>query len=228
MRHHNIFYIASFLALGLLITGFTLYLSHPGIPNKMDPVPQQDDFKARWKSVDSLINLGLPKSALEITEKIYKKAKADGNHPQLIKALLYKIKLNAGFEEDFLVKTAEEIDSEIQQAQTPAKQILHSIQADIYWRYYQANRYKFMDRTPTPGNASSDVRTWDMKTLLDKIIGNFRASLANASELQKTNLEAYNAILETEEGSKIYRPTLYDFLAHRAVDFFMNDFTSFP
>ena len=41
--------------------------------------------------------------------------------------------------------------------------------------------------------------------------------------LKKTKLSDIDLILEKKEGSQKYRPTLYDFLAHRAVDFFMND-----
>ncbi len=65
-----------------------------------------------------------------------------------------------------------------------------------------------------------------MKTLVNQVIKNYLASLDNAVELKKTELKAYDVILETAGKSKKYRPTLYDFLAHRAADFFMNDESS--
>src|SRR5690606_9691076 len=37
---------------------------------------------------------------------------------------------------------------------------------------------------------------------------------------QKTNLGQFEAILLEVEGSKKFRPTLYDFLAHNALDFY--------
>ena len=40
---------------------------------------------------------------------------------------------------------------------------------------------------------------------------------------QEPIFDLFDPILETEAGSKVYRPTLYDFLAHRALDFFRNE-----
>ena len=49
-------------------------------------------YEKLWQKVDSLDKKGLPKSALEVVEKIYKKAKEDKNSPQYIKAVIYKMK----------------------------------------------------------------------------------------------------------------------------------------
>ena len=190
-------------------------------------IPQDyETYQDEWDKVESLIKKGLPKSALEIVESIYSKAKNENNHPQFIKATLYKIKLKADFEEEFIENIISDLNSEIKQAGTPVKQILHSIEADIYRRYYQANRYKFMERTTTGNFDNNDIRTWDLKHLLGAIINNYTASIKDEDELKRTNLKVYDVILETTETSKKYRPTLYDFLANRAVDFFMNDESS--
>jgi len=187
---------------------------------------EYNKYKHDWETVDSLISVGLPKSALELVESIYDEAKAQNNAPQFIKASIYKLKLKADFEEEFIETTVADLKAEIEIAQSPTKQILHSILADIYWRYYQANRYKFLERTATTNPDFDDIQTWDLKTLLDAVIKNYSASLDNKDLLHQANLRDYDVILETATESKKYRPTLYDFLAHRAADFFMNDESS--
>ncbi|MCB0823357.1 MAG: hypothetical protein KDC09_11715 [Bacteroidales bacterium] len=222
MRKNKILYTGAVIIAALLISSFSLLNNAPVFNSIPEPAAPGDDFQKEWKAVDSLISLGLPKSALEITEKIYKQALATENHPQYIKSLLYKMRLNADFQEDFLVKIVEELQGEIKKSEPPVKEILYSIQAEIYWRYYQSNRWKFMERSTVSGSPSDDIKTWDLKTIMGRIIQNYQASLEDPKSLKKINLKDYDAIL-SPGNSKEIRPTLYDFLAHRAVDFFMND-----
>ena len=61
--------------------------------NQNSIIDKQDNKnKKEWAKVDSLEKKGLPKSALEIVEAIYKNAKQTNNSPQLIKAITYKLK----------------------------------------------------------------------------------------------------------------------------------------
>ncbi len=181
------------------------------------------NYKQQWSKVDSLEKKGLPKSALEVVEKIYTKAKEEGNKPQFIKAVLYKIKLQTDYQEDYYKKIFNDLNTEIAGASTPEKQILHSITADIYWTYYQYNRYKFLERTETVNFNKDDIETWTLRDIVDKVTYHYRQSLSKSDELKKINLKDYDDILIAKKNSKKYRPTLYDFLAHRAVDFFMNE-----
>ncbi|MCK4637875.1 MAG: hypothetical protein KAT33_00485, partial [Bacteroidales bacterium] len=175
---------------------------------------------------DNFINQGLPKSALKVVEIIYKRAKKSNNAPQFIKATLFKMRLQSDFQEDFVEKIINDLNEEIKTSDEPVKQILHSILAEIYWGYYQVNRYKFLNRTETINIESNDIKTWGLKKIMQEIISNHMLSLKDPDELKKILLEKYNIILEKKENSKKYRPYLYDFLAHRAIDFFMNDESS--
>ncbi len=225
MKTRIIFFI-SLLFFAVITSSFSLLYTSCNSVNSMVPPPNYDTYEQEWQKVDSLIKKGLPQSALEMVETIYDKSLLEDNHPQYIKATLYKIKFMSEFEEEFIEKIIEDLNLQISKAETPVKQILHSITADIYWRYYQANRYKFLDRTTAINIEKDDIRTWDLKTLLDEVIKNYQASLEGSDELKMTDLKAYDVILETSKESKKYRPTLYDFLAHRAVDFFMNEESS--
>ena len=183
----------------------------------------QKAYETEWKEVESLVRKGLPQSALAIVDDIYKQSKAENNAPQFLKSALYQIKLRADYQEDYMETSLAQIKDELGKSISPISQVLHSIQAELYWRYYQGNRYKFMDRTSISNPDPADMKTWDLKTLVNEVTLNYLASLDNADQLKKINLDLFDPILETEAGSKVYRPTLYDFLAHRALDFFRNE-----
>ncbi|MEI8204061.1 MAG: alpha-2-macroglobulin family protein, partial [Bacteroidota bacterium] len=67
-----------------------------------------------------------------------------------------------------------------------------------------------------------DIKTWDLKKIVSKTIDHYLLSLRNPEALKAIPLKNYDEILVLQKGSKNYRPTLFDFLAHRAADFFMN------
>lgn len=175
-----------------------------------------------WKKVDSLTLLGLPQSALDIIEKIYLKAMQEKNDAQIIKALLYKAGNSYSYEEDAQEKSILQLEKELTKISYPAKPVLQSILATIYWRYYQTNRYAILSRTETSGFVSDDIQTWDAAKFVSKTSELYFSSLQNADSLKRTSLGIFDSILVQADGSKVFRPTLYDFLAHRALEFFMN------
>lgn len=182
-----------------------------------------------WKSIDSLANLGQPKSALDIVERIYKQARTENNAPQFLKAILYRIRLNSDFQDDFLNQSIRDLRSDIAVSQEPATSVLHSITAEVYWKYYQNNSYRFRSRTSLASSRSDSISTWDLKTITEAITNEYLLSLANETQLKQIPISSLDAVLESEPagrtnsrpGSAI--PTLYDFLAFRALDYFTSD-----
>ncbi len=188
---------------------------------------QQDGYDAcedQWKIVEQFELKSLPKSALAEVEKIYRKAKKTKNHPQLVKTLLYKSKFALTLEENAQLSIVQELKKETASANFPTKNILESILADLYWQYFQQNRWRFYNRTNTTQKIdSTDFRTWDLQTIFEETHQHYQRSLNNALTLQQTDLSLYNDILTTQKNSKKFRPTLYDFLAHRAIAFYKTD-----
>nr|NQU90990.1 hypothetical protein [Bacteroidota bacterium] len=187
--------------------------------------PMEKDYEKLWSKVDSLDKLSQPRSALLVIDEIYELAKSDRNTPQIIKANLYRIKLIAGFEEDYIEKAITQIQTEIKSAGSPEKQVLNSILGELYLRYYQNNRYKILDRSQVENVVLKDIKTWDVSTIFEHASQCYQKSLEDPKELQKTKLAAFSAILIEEDDSKSYRPTLFDFLAHRAIEFYQNEET---
>jgi hypothetical protein len=67
-------------------------------------VNAQNDYDELWFEVERFEVDGLPKSALEIADKIYEKADKTNNSPQIIKSLFYKSKFALTLEEDAQLK----------------------------------------------------------------------------------------------------------------------------
>ncbi len=220
MKTRSIFILCLF-GVVFVLTGYTMiHFTSRENPSQGNP---PEEFISEWKKVDSLVEQGLPQSALDIVREIYVKAQSTHNSPQFIKSVLYQMSLRSDFEEDYMEMFLADTREEISRAEFPVRQILYSIQAELYWRYYTMNRHLILGRTPIIDFENPDVATWDLSRFVSEMIACYEKSLEGDENLQKIPLKEYDAILSTEKDSKKYRPALYDFLAHRALDFFMNE-----
>lgn len=178
-----------------------------------------------WKKVDSLLNKsGLTESALKEVNQIYALAKKEKNEPQQIKALTYRIALDREKQESEQAATAAfaAFDKEIAGTTGNTKAILQSIAAGNYWQYYNNQRWRLRSRTATVNFVKNDVNTWSADDFHKKITELFQASLSNEAQLQQTKLSGYDAIIR-KGNVRGLRPTLFDLLAHRALDYFKSD-----
>lgn len=182
-----------------------------------------EDYGDLWKQLQDQENKGLTEDAEKTANQIYEQAKKDANTPQVIKALFHVYKYMAYKEENSQQKTIDKLNAEIQAAEQPLKSVLQSIMAGVYWQHFQNKRYQILNRTQMGEAAGDDFQTWDATKLTSEISRLYRASIEQAAMLQAIPLNMYDPILNIQDGSKTYRPTLYDLLAHQAVDYFIND-----
>ena len=191
-------------------------------------LPTDKDFNKLWKEVEQYQKKGLPKSAIKVVDKIYAEAKAQQNNPQVLKALLFKAGLEGSFQENALLKSITSFEEELKEAKTPEKQILYSLTAELYREYFLRNRYKIVQRgqLAEPGN---DPETWDAMQFNRVIESYYLKSMQPEDTLKKISLKEYDAILTlADSNSLVYRPTLYDLLASRAINYFSaNDYQTF-
>lgn len=181
------------------------------------------DYANNWKKVEELEKKGLTRSALKEVLNIYNLAVKDGNDAQQIKTCMYQVKYRNMLDEEGQENNIFFVDTLIDRAKSPSKNILQSMQAEMFWQYLQNNRWKFYDRTKLADEKSRDITTWSIDKLYTTITKLYRASLLNDNILKNTKLEGLDAIIIRGENTRQLRPTLFDFLAHRALEFFMND-----
>ncbi|MBA2562075.1 MAG: alpha-2-macroglobulin, partial [Chitinophagaceae bacterium] len=177
------------------------------------------NYTIQWKKVEDLVNKGLTKSALEEVSKIYEAAKRSKNDPQIIRALIYQVNLKQNIEEDANVKSIINIEKEITTAAQPAKSILLSISAGMYLNFFQQNRWKLYDRSKTYNFIKEDIETWNADDFHKKIGELYLASIKPEKLLQQTKPDQFDPIL-IKGNVRYLRPTLYDLLAHQALEYF--------
>lgn len=186
----------------------------------MIPV-MNDDYTAEWKVIDSLENQGLPESALEKVNELYQRAKNDNNPPQVIKTVLHIGKFITQLEEEGLPKAIKRVEEEMTNSTFPAKSVFQAILGNAYASYYQQNRWRLRDRTST-AESTGDFTTWSPNQLINRSRSLILASVQN-KQTSKIKTSDFNAILTKGKDSDKLRPTLFDILAHNAIDFFINE-----
>ncbi len=184
---------------------------------------QVKNYEARWKTVDELVQKkNLPKSALEEVKKIYALAKKEKQDAQVIKSLVYMTSLQQDNRENNQVQAIKDIEKEMALNKEPAVSILKSLLAGLYWQYFQSHRWNLYDRTNTVNFKKDDIATWTIEDFHKKIGDLYLQSIKNDQLLKQTKLEPFDAII-VKGNVRNLRPTLYDLLAHRALDYFKND-----
>ncbi len=183
----------------------------------------KNDYADNWKKVEAFEKKGLTKSALQEVIAIYQLAIKANNDAQQIKSCMYQIKYRNLVEEDSRENNIFFVDTLIKKAKAPAKNILQSMQAEMIWEYLRNNRYKFYNRTKLAEEKSKDIGTWSLAKLHATIAGLYKASLVDDNRLKETKLDGFDPIIVKGENTRQLRPTLFDFLAHRALGYFMND-----
>jgi hypothetical protein len=204
---------------------FLIFIFFISLQTKAQPIVK--NYEKEWKQVDAFVKKELPKSALEQVKKIYQLAKKDGStgspqDAQIIKALVYMTGLQQGITENSEVKSIADIEKEISTATEPAKSILNSLLAEMFWNYYQQHRWQLYNRTNTNGFKKDDIATWTTDDLHKKISELYLQSIKNTILLQQPRLNGYDGII-VKGNVRHLRPTLFDLLAHRALNYFKND-----
>jgi uncharacterized protein YfaS (alpha-2-macroglobulin family) len=183
----------------------------------------KNNYNSNWKKVEGFELKGLTKSALAEVLVIYKLAVKDNNDAQQIKSCMYQVKYRNMVEDDSHENNIFFLDTLISNAKAPAKNILQSMQAEVLWKYLQNNRWKFYDRTKLTEEKNKDISTWSMEKIHAVITKLYKSSLQNDALLKSTALDAYDPIIIKGTNTQALRPTLFDFLAHRALEYFMSD-----
>ncbi len=195
-----------------LITLFTISF----MPLKAQTIK---NYTASWKKVDAFIEKKLPKSALVEVKNIYSLARKEKQDAQIIKSLVYMTGLQEELRENNEILSIKELENEILGSKEPATSIINSLLAEKYYNYFQRVRWQLYDRTQTVNFKKDDIATWSASDFHKKISTLYLKSIKNDQVLKLTSLKAFDAII-LKGNARNLRPTLFDLLAHRALDYF--------
>ena len=141
------------------------------------------------------------------------------NTPALIQSLITRMKSQLEKDADTFPELIKEIETYAGTCPDSASvAVLHSMIAEMYNNYYMQNRWNINQRTELAGYVPDDIREWTSNLFKEKIKQELTLSLQPAQLLQQTPVSQYNLILKKGKDMPQLRPTLYDFLAFRAID----------
>lgn len=153
------------------------------------------------------------------TSSVITQAINDKNTPMLIKNLILKMKEQMEVNDDQfpeLIRNVENYTNSLTDSASVA--VLHSMLAEMYQNYYQRNQWTINQRTQLSGYIPEDMREWASNLFTNKIKEEIDLSLRPTVLLQNTPVSKFKDILEIGKDSQTLRPTLYEFLAFRALD----------
>lgn len=186
------------------------------------------NYEAKWNSVEANFKKGLNETAEKEIKTILLTAKAEKKDEQIIKAICnYRVSLHDR-DEKARYHDIQFFENELKESVFPVTQLLHSMLGDLYWTYYQENRWQILDRTSISHDQKSettniDPETWSADQFYETAHTHFIQSLNESNLSQRYSMSQLNEIIDKGENTEKLRPTLYDFLVHHAIDFFAQE-----
>ncbi|MEN6337859.1 MAG: MG2 domain-containing protein, partial [Phycisphaerales bacterium] len=173
-----------------------------------------------WRQVDEAINKGLPKTAAEVLDQIIPGALADQAYAEATKAICLKIVQEVRIQGNKSEERITRLQAQVATAPEAMKPVMETMLAHWFWQYFQANRYRFLQRTQTAQAPGEDFTTWDLARILAEIDKHFTLALAAEAQLKATPIAQWDDLIEKGTMPDKYRPTLYDFLVYEALSFY--------
>ncbi len=174
---------------------------------------------AEWAKVKDAMSKDQPKTVIELLQGLETSAAADKAWGEVAKSVILRLGLG-GRVEGGPQAALKAMDAEMEKAPEEVKPILRAIQAHWFHSYYQQNQWRFARRSATAEAPGEDIETWDLKRILAEVDKRFQAALADKAALQKLPVTTFGEIFTKGQLGDTFRPTVYDFLAHDALEFY--------
>lgn len=190
-----------------------------GVFSQTNRPMNRDHYANEWAKVAEFEKKSLPRSASATVNAILQQAVKDKNSPQIIKALIHqgKYDLTLDAQNDTLIfRNLNEMLGK--SGSVVEKSVLHSMLAELYLQYYQKDRWNIDQRTYLGDFVPADMKEWTRNIFFNKAVEHLDASVAAEEELVEAKVESYAAVVELGKASRRFYPTMYDFLARRAIE----------
>lgn len=186
-------------------------------------------YTQRWSTVENALNKGLNATAEKEVLAILKLAAAEKNTEQQLKAMCYYRITLRDRDEDSRINDIRYFEDESAKAVFPLKPLLQSILGDLYWTYYQEHRWDIMQRTPIVRDlgerGKAELDTWTASDFYEQAQDCHLRALQDEARLKEFKVSQLNVMLDPGVHTEKLRPTLYDIICFRALEFFEHEET---
>ena len=210
-----------FLSVVLLSVGTALFAGS-AFENE-GGIVDENQRKELWKQVEAANKKSLPKTAVDLLEKIYESAITDEEYPEAVRALAQKYLTEGNQSQPAVPYVIRKLGADMDSLPAKVQPIMKVVLANYFFSYYQNNRWRFAQRSQTGQAPSEDFATWDLARLLEEVDRLFTDALASSEELKTIPIADYDILLTKGNVSDLYRPTLFDFVAFQAISFYTLD-----
>jgi hypothetical protein len=173
-----------------------------------------------WRQVQEAEQSGLPQTGIQVLQTIIDGAVRDQAWAEATKAIGRRIALESRLEGKAPEQAITRLAQELERVPVSIQPLFHTLLGNAYWSYFRQNRWRFTRRTATATAPGTDFTTWDLRRLFAEIDRHFQLALANDAALKATPIAQFDALLEPGTVPDTLRPTLYDFLAREALNFY--------
>ncbi|MCC6232024.1 MAG: hypothetical protein IT580_05240, partial [Verrucomicrobiales bacterium] len=177
---------------------------------------------AQWAEVRAALDQGLPQTALERLKPILASAVAAQSWGEVARVIAQRVTLEAQIQGGLPEERVLRYQAALPEAPEPVRPLVQALLAHSYWAYFEQNKWRVRNRTASEEPPSDDFRTWDVRRLFAAIDASFSAALAQPEALRSLPIAQFDGFLQPGTVPDRFRPTLYDFLAHEALAFYVS------
>jgi hypothetical protein len=171
-------------------------------------------YDKHWKEVQKAQQNGLPRTAITCTETIFRKAEAEKNPGQMLKAYTARASYRQQIAPDSFyvdLKGLEQWASAT--AISEDRAVLHTLIAHIYSDYARRNRWSLSGRTDVADVPSEDLREWSSGMFVRETLGHTLAALEDSTLLSGLSSGKYVPFVEQQPTSRYFNHNLYHLLS---------------
>lgn len=187
-------------------------------------VAQAQTYEKLWKQVAQAEKKGLPQTVINLTSDIFKKAKAEREVPQMLKAYTWRMRYRESLTPDSFFVDLKGMEQWATTADKPVERaVLHSLIAEMVGNYARMNQWEIRRRTDIEADdAPANINEWSKNLFVQKIIEETGDALKDASLLVETSARTYIPFVELGKTSEYFHHDMYHLLASRGIETLRN------
>lgn len=205
---------------------------NPGKTNAKSEDPMSltaNDYPDFWRSVDSVMEIGQWQTATKMVETHLESVKGVNNQPQWVRCLAYLAKNKQASSENGTEEGLNYLRTAIPTLPHPAKEVATSILATSMQQYLQQQLWRIRERTDIAGDNSENIGEWSLRKIVATTEQLYLDALKEAAISKAQKASAWSAIWDRgQEDSDVLRPTLYDLLLFKTLDYFATQESLLP
>ncbi|MDR1879807.1 MAG: alpha-2-macroglobulin [Tannerellaceae bacterium] len=177
-------------------------------------------YDALWKQVEQAKKKSLPQTAMRLTEEIFRKAEAEKNSGEMLKAFTERSLCRGQVTPDSFYVDLERMEEWVEASGVPAdRAILHGLLADQYATFAASNRWQLGGHAEIAGNPPADIRQWSGNMFRQKIVDHTRQALEEPALLLNTiTTVSYTPFLTKGDASDYFGHDLFHLLSRYSAD----------